>query len=230
MAAVLSESVLDQNGPKWPYSELDFSIRETKMDQNGPFWSREVRQPYSGHSWNFHNVRAIRANRLKSAIRNLLVLRNARSKKGGSVQEPSGDARESLNRFARIGPSKGWTATPELWGIGCQGWTGVGLSTPESVTRGRFGSSCPCWGRAAASGHSWLADQKLDKVVQGRQARIKHTMWSKKLKSVSVTVIFLISRPGPCSVGFGRETPKFRFEFCRGLFGEFFPDIFPRIH
>ena len=48
MAAVLSESVLDQNGPKWckrpfwpkcPYSELDFSIRETKMDQNGPFWS-----------------------------------------------------------------------------------------------------------------------------------------------------------------------------------------------
>ena len=48
MAAVLSESVLDQNGPKWskrpfwskwPYSELDFGIRETKMDQNGPFWS-----------------------------------------------------------------------------------------------------------------------------------------------------------------------------------------------
>ena len=47
-AAVLSESVLDQNDPKcskrtfwskWPYSELDFSIRETKMDQNGPFWS-----------------------------------------------------------------------------------------------------------------------------------------------------------------------------------------------
>ena len=46
MAAVLSESVLDQNGPKWskrpfwskwPSSELDFSIRETKMDQNGPF-------------------------------------------------------------------------------------------------------------------------------------------------------------------------------------------------
>ena len=24
---------------KWPYSEPDFSIRETKMDQNGPFWS-----------------------------------------------------------------------------------------------------------------------------------------------------------------------------------------------
>ena len=48
MAAVLSESVLDQNGPKgskrpfwskWPYSQLDFSIRETKVDQNGPFWS-----------------------------------------------------------------------------------------------------------------------------------------------------------------------------------------------
>ena len=45
MAAVLSEGVLDQNGPKWskwPYSELNFSIRETKMDQNGPFWPEEV--------------------------------------------------------------------------------------------------------------------------------------------------------------------------------------------
>ena len=48
MAAVLLQSVLDQNGPKWskrplwskwPYSEPDFSIRETKMHQNGPFWS-----------------------------------------------------------------------------------------------------------------------------------------------------------------------------------------------
>ena len=38
-------------GPKWskrpfwskcPYSELDFSIRETKKDQNGPFWPEEV--------------------------------------------------------------------------------------------------------------------------------------------------------------------------------------------
>ena len=51
MAAVLSESVLDQNGPKWskrpfwsksPYPEPDFSIRKTKMDQNGPFWPEEV--------------------------------------------------------------------------------------------------------------------------------------------------------------------------------------------
>ena len=45
MAAVLSESVLDQNGPNDRFgqsdlnSELDFSIRETKLDQNGPFWS-----------------------------------------------------------------------------------------------------------------------------------------------------------------------------------------------
>ena len=48
---MLSESVLDQNGPKgskrpfwskWPYSELDLSIRETKMDQNGPFWPEEA--------------------------------------------------------------------------------------------------------------------------------------------------------------------------------------------
>ena len=45
MAAVLSESVLDQNGPNdhfgpfWPYSELEFSIRETKIDQNGPKWT-----------------------------------------------------------------------------------------------------------------------------------------------------------------------------------------------
>ena len=50
MAAVLSESVLDQNGPKWsrrlfwskwPYSELGFSIRETKMDHFS-FWPEEV--------------------------------------------------------------------------------------------------------------------------------------------------------------------------------------------
>ena len=39
---------LVQNGPDnhfepfWPYSKLDFSIRETKMDQNGPFWPEEV--------------------------------------------------------------------------------------------------------------------------------------------------------------------------------------------
>ena len=39
MAAVLSESVLDLNGPKWS-SEPDFSTRETKMDQSfGPFGS-----------------------------------------------------------------------------------------------------------------------------------------------------------------------------------------------
>ena len=50
-SGLLSESVLDQNGPKWskrpcwskwPDSELDFSIRETNMDQNGPFWPDEV--------------------------------------------------------------------------------------------------------------------------------------------------------------------------------------------
>ena len=43
---VLPKGALDQLGPKWsklPYSELDFSIRETtKMDQNGPFWPGEV--------------------------------------------------------------------------------------------------------------------------------------------------------------------------------------------
>ena len=32
----------DHFGPKWPYSEPDFGIRETKMDQNGPFWPKEV--------------------------------------------------------------------------------------------------------------------------------------------------------------------------------------------
>ena len=35
-----------------------------------------------------------------------------------------------------------------------------------------------------------------------------------------------LSRPDPCSVDFGRETPKFRFELCRGLFGGFFTPIF----
>ena len=60
----------------------------------------------------FHNVRAARANRLEPAIRNCLVPRNAVRKKGGLVREPwndsreSGDSRESVNRFARIRPSK----------------------------------------------------------------------------------------------------------------------------
>ena len=62
------------------------------------------KKPYS------RNVYAIRANRLKPAIRVVLVPRNVIRKKGGSVQERSGarevpDSRESANRFARIGPS-----------------------------------------------------------------------------------------------------------------------------
>ena len=32
----------------------------------------------------------------------------------------------------------------------------------------------------------------------------------------------------PCSVDFCRETPEFRFEFCRGFFGGFFPPIFSK--
>ena len=36
------------------------------------------------------------------------------------------------------------------------------------------------------------------------------------------------SRPDPCSVDFDRETPKLRFEFCRGCFGRFFPPIFSK--
>ena len=34
-----------------------------------------------------------------------------------------------------------------------------------------------------------------------------------------------LSRPDSCSVDFGRETPKFRFEICRGFFGGFFPPV-----
>ena len=37
-----------------------------------------------------------------------------------------------------------------------------------------------------------------------------------------------LSRPDPCSVDFGPETPKFRFENCRGFLGGFFPPFFPR--
>ena len=65
LAAILSESALDQNGPKWsnrpfwskwPYSEVDFSICEAKMDQNGPFWTKMVRilafaRPKWDHFW-----------------------------------------------------------------------------------------------------------------------------------------------------------------------------------
>ena len=36
------------------------------------------------------------------------------------------------------------------------------------------------------------------------------------------------SRPDPCSVDFGRETPKFRFEFCHGFFGGFFSAVFSK--
>ena len=45
MAAILSESALDQNGPNDHFGQnglilnWDFSIRETKMEQNGSFWS-----------------------------------------------------------------------------------------------------------------------------------------------------------------------------------------------
>ena len=35
-----------------------------------------------------------------------------------------------------------------------------------------------------------------------------------------------VSRADPCSVDFGRETPKFRFEFCCGFLGGFFPSDF----
>ena len=37
-----------------------------------------------------------------------------------------------------------------------------------------------------------------------------------------------LSRPDPCSVDFGHETPKFRFEFCHGFFGGFSPPIFSK--
>ena len=48
MAAVLSESVLDQNGPKW--SKMTILVKMTlfrtgfqhSRDQNGPFWPEEV--------------------------------------------------------------------------------------------------------------------------------------------------------------------------------------------
>ena len=86
---------------KWPSSELDFSIRETKMVHFGPFWPEEV------HFGQFGS-----ADRTL-AIRKVLVPPETRfAKKGGSIQEPSSDShkspdqRKSANRFARIGPSK----------------------------------------------------------------------------------------------------------------------------
>ena len=38
----------------------------------------------------------------------------------------------------------------------------------------------------------------------------------------------MFSRPDPCSVDFGREAPKFWFEFCRGFLGGFFPPVFSK--
>ena len=37
-----------------------------------------------------------------------------------------------------------------------------------------------------------------------------------------------MSRPDLCGVDFGRETPKFWFELCRGFLGGFFPPFFSR--
>ena len=37
-----------------------------------------------------------------------------------------------------------------------------------------------------------------------------------------------LKRPDPCSVDFGRETPKFWFEFCCGFLDGFFLLFFPR--
>ena len=59
----------------------------------------------------FHNVKAIRANRLKAAIRNFQPSEARFAKKGfssGTLNDSRkpGDSRETANRFAQIGPSK----------------------------------------------------------------------------------------------------------------------------
>ena len=41
-------------------------------------------------------------------------------------------------------------------------------------------------------------------------------------KCITASFQHKFSRADPCSVDFGCETPKFRFEFCRGFFGGFF--------
>ena len=70
---------------------------------------RSANRGDSHKSANFHSVGVIRANRLKSAIRNFRVSQSA-IRKRSSVREPcndspeSGDSRESANRFARSGP------------------------------------------------------------------------------------------------------------------------------
>ena len=53
-----------------------------------------------------HNVRAIRANRLKPTICKFLRPETRFAKKGFSSGLESADSRESANQFARIGPSK----------------------------------------------------------------------------------------------------------------------------
>ena len=76
------------------------------------FAARIAARIHSQKSPYFHNVRVIRANRLKSAIHNCLLPRKRNSRKRGSVREPrddsreSGDLRESENRFTQIVPSK----------------------------------------------------------------------------------------------------------------------------
>ena len=89
---------------KWPGDSQRESGRFARIDSHESIQKKNY----------FRNLQAIRANRLKSPIRNFWPPKRD-SQKRGSVREPwndsrqSGDSRESANRFARIGPSKSWS-------------------------------------------------------------------------------------------------------------------------
>ena len=56
-------------------------------------------------------------------------------------------------------------------------------------------------------------------AVLGQEKSTRMKTWFSCPEAIRLGGCF--SRPDPCSVDFGRETPKFRFEFCRGFLGIF---------
>ena len=56
----------------------------------------------------------------------------------------------------------------------------------------------------------------LDQLEKASFCALKHPVSCKQ------------SRPDPCSVDFGSETPKLRFEFCGGFWGGYFSSFFSK--
>ena len=94
-------------------------------------------------------------------------------------------------------------------------------------------------GTTSARGWSQLSGRNLFWTSRASRPAsfVKHSSSLKVLGSSSAFIFYfaiadvpspLSSRPDPCSVDFGPETPKFRFENCRGFLCGFFPPVFSK--